>query len=89
MTLLGIGSLFLSMSTEYAEQTFSLLFGEPLAVSSGDAPAHGGYRCRLHLDGGLAVPAAPAFFSRPGTGRQFKASARAASSCCSSWRWGR
>ena len=36
VTLLGIGSLFLSMSTEYAEQTFSLLFGEPLAVSSGD-----------------------------------------------------
>ena len=27
-------SLFLSMSTEYSEQTFSLLFGEPLAVSS-------------------------------------------------------
>jgi zinc/manganese transport system permease protein len=36
VTLLGLGSLFLSMSTEYAEQTFSLLFGEPLAVSSGD-----------------------------------------------------
>ncbi|HUC14911.1 MAG TPA: metal ABC transporter permease [Acidimicrobiales bacterium] len=36
ITLLGIGSLFLSMSTEYSEQTFSLLFGEPLAVSSSD-----------------------------------------------------
>jgi zinc/manganese transport system permease protein len=36
VTLLGIGSLFLSLSTEYAEQTFSLLFGEPLAVSSSD-----------------------------------------------------
>jgi zinc/manganese transport system permease protein len=36
VTLLGIGSLFLSMSSEYAEQTFSLLFGEPLAVSSSD-----------------------------------------------------
>ena len=36
VTLLGIGSLFLSLSTEYAEQTFSLLFGEPLAVSSTD-----------------------------------------------------
>ena len=36
VTLLGVGSLFLSMSTEYAAQTFSLLFGEPLAVSSGD-----------------------------------------------------
>lgn len=36
VTLLGVGSLFLSMSTEYAEQTFSLLFGQPLAVSSGE-----------------------------------------------------
>jgi zinc/manganese transport system permease protein len=36
VTLLGVGSLFLSMSTEYAEQTFSLLFGEPLAVSSAE-----------------------------------------------------
>jgi zinc/manganese transport system permease protein len=36
VTLLGVGSLFLSMSTQYAEQTFSLLFGEPLAVSSAD-----------------------------------------------------
>ena len=36
VTLLGVGSLFLSMSTEYAEQTFALLFGEPLAVSSAD-----------------------------------------------------
>jgi len=36
VTLLGIGALFLSMSTGYAEQTFALLFGEPLAVSSAD-----------------------------------------------------
>ena len=36
VTLLGIGSLFLSMSTEYSEQTFSLLFGEPLAVSASE-----------------------------------------------------
>lgn len=34
VTVLGIGSLFLSMSTEYSEQTFSLLFGEPLAVTT-------------------------------------------------------
>ena len=32
--LLGLGSLFLSMSSQYSEQTFSLLFGEPLAVSA-------------------------------------------------------
>ena len=36
VTLLAIGALFLSMSTGYAEQTFALLFGEPLAVSSAD-----------------------------------------------------
>jgi zinc/manganese transport system permease protein len=36
VTLLGIGALFLSMSTEYSEQTFSLLFGEPLAVSASE-----------------------------------------------------
>ena len=36
VTLLGVGALFLSMSTEYSEQTFSLLFGEPLAVSASE-----------------------------------------------------
>ncbi|HYA45011.1 MAG TPA: metal ABC transporter permease [Acidimicrobiales bacterium] len=36
VTLLGVGSLFLSMSTGYAEQVFALLFGEPLAVSPAD-----------------------------------------------------
>jgi zinc/manganese transport system permease protein len=36
VTLLGIGALFLSMSNEYSEQTFSLLFGEPLAVSASE-----------------------------------------------------
>jgi zinc/manganese transport system permease protein len=34
--MLGVGSLFLSLGTQYSEQTFSLLFGEPLAVSAGD-----------------------------------------------------
>ena len=34
--LLGLGSLFLSMSLEYSAQTFSLLFGEPLAVGTGE-----------------------------------------------------
>jgi zinc/manganese transport system permease protein len=33
VTLLAIGSLFLSMSTEYSEQTFALLFGQTLGVS--------------------------------------------------------
>jgi zinc/manganese transport system permease protein len=34
VAMLGLGSLFLSMSSQYAEQTFALLFGEPLAVST-------------------------------------------------------
>jgi len=33
--MLGIGALFLSFSTEYAEVTYSLLFGEVFGVSSG------------------------------------------------------
>jgi zinc/manganese transport system permease protein len=34
--ILGVGSLFLSLSSQYSGQTFSLLFGEPLAVSGSD-----------------------------------------------------
>jgi zinc/manganese transport system permease protein len=36
VTLLGLGALFLSMSTEYSQATYALLFGEVLGVSSGD-----------------------------------------------------
>ena len=34
--MLGLGSLFLSMTTEYAPVIFSLLFGEVLGVSSSE-----------------------------------------------------
>jgi len=34
--MLGLGSLFLSMTTEYAPQIYSLLFGEVLGVSTGE-----------------------------------------------------
>jgi zinc/manganese transport system permease protein len=34
--MLGLGSLFLSFSTEYAPEIYSLLFGEVLGVSRGD-----------------------------------------------------
>ena len=34
--MLGLGSLFLSFSTEYAPQIFALLFGEVLGVSRGE-----------------------------------------------------
>ena len=36
VTLLGLGALFLSMSTEYSQATYALLFGEVLGVSSSD-----------------------------------------------------
>lgn len=42
VVLLGLGDLFLSRSTEYASQTFALLFGEVLGVSSSElAPTAG------------------------------------------------
>jgi zinc/manganese transport system permease protein len=34
--MLGLGALFVSVSTEYAEETYSLLFGEVFGVSSGE-----------------------------------------------------
>jgi zinc/manganese transport system permease protein len=36
VVMLGLGSLFLSMTTEYAPEIYSLLFGEVLGVSSND-----------------------------------------------------
>ena len=32
--MLGLGALFVSVSTEYAEETYSLLFGEVFGVGS-------------------------------------------------------
>jgi zinc/manganese transport system permease protein len=34
--MLGLGALFVGLSTEYAEETYSLLFGEVFGVSSGE-----------------------------------------------------
>ncbi|WP_300610098.1 metal ABC transporter permease [Trebonia sp.] len=34
--MLGLGALFVSVSTEYAEETYSLLFGEVFGVSRGE-----------------------------------------------------
>lgn len=34
VTMLGLGALFLSMTTEYSAEIFSLLFGEPLGVAT-------------------------------------------------------
>jgi len=36
VTLLGLGALFLSMSSGYSQAAYALLFGEVLGVSSGD-----------------------------------------------------
>ncbi len=36
VSLLGVGALFLGLSTNYSQQAFSLLFGSPLAVSSSE-----------------------------------------------------
>jgi zinc/manganese transport system permease protein len=36
VTMLAIGSLFVSFSTEYAQETYSLLFGEVLGISSNE-----------------------------------------------------
>ena len=36
VAMLGLGALFVSMSTEYAQVTYSLLFGEVFGVSSGE-----------------------------------------------------
>jgi zinc/manganese transport system permease protein len=36
VTLLGLGALFLSMSTEYSQAVYALLFGQVLGIASGD-----------------------------------------------------
>jgi zinc/manganese transport system permease protein len=36
VTMLGLGALFVSVSTQYAEETYSLLFGEVFGVSKGE-----------------------------------------------------
>jgi zinc/manganese transport system permease protein len=57
VTMLGLGSLFLSWSTEYAPEIFSLLFGEVLGVS--------GNQVVVTLILGMAAVAAVAVLYRP------------------------
>jgi zinc/manganese transport system permease protein len=38
VVMLGLGALFVSVSTEYAQETYSLLFGEVFGVSNGRSP---------------------------------------------------
>ena len=42
--MLGVGALFVSWSTEYAQEAYSLLFGEVFGVSAGRGAAHRGAR---------------------------------------------
>ena len=42
--MLGLGALFLSMTTEYAPAIYSLLFGEVLGVSTNELLPTGGNR---------------------------------------------
>lgn len=54
---LGLGSLFLGLSTQYSEETFSLLFGEPLAVSRAELlPSAAIAVACLLLTAGIARP---------------------------------
>ncbi len=34
--MLGLGALFISISSEYAEETYALLFGEVFGISQGE-----------------------------------------------------
>ncbi len=36
VVMLGLGALFVSISSQYAEETYSLLFGEVFGVSQGE-----------------------------------------------------
>jgi zinc/manganese transport system permease protein len=51
VVLLGLGALFLSFTTEYSPEIFSLLFGEVLGVATNDIPpiAVGGLVCVLAM----------------------------------------
>jgi len=53
--LLGFGALFLSMSSEYSQEVYSLLFGEILGVGTGDIGA-------VAVIGGIAVAAVIVLF---------------------------
>ena len=70
--MLALGAAFLSQTTQYEPEIYSLLFGEVLGVSSGEIlPVAGlGLVCaRCHR---RAVPAAAAHFTRPGDCRRHR-----------------
>ena len=86
VTLLGLGALFLSMSTEYSEQTFSLLFGEPLAVArrSFFPPRPSGPLASAWSCSSIVAWCYPPL---PPNWRPHRASSLSMSSCGSCWPW--
>ena len=64
--MLALGAAFLSQSTEYEPQIFSLLFGEILGVSSSKILPVAVLGCRLHPRRRRSLPAPDAHLARPG-----------------------
>ena len=87
--MLGVGALFVSWSTEYAQEAYSLLFGEVFGVSTDEVAAH--LRARRRVDRGdhRHVPAAPAVLgaARGGRGARGVRPPDGARRSCSSWPW--
>ena len=67
--MLGLGSLFLSLSVEYAPEVYSLLFGEVLGISSNEVRADRGAGARVRRRDRAAVPPADAVLGA-GRGRR-------------------
>ena len=63
--MLALGAAFLSQSTEYEPQIFSLLFGEILGVSQSQIAARGHARAGVHPRRRRPLPAADAHLHGP------------------------
>ena len=86
--MLGTGALFLSLSSQYAQETYSLLFGEVFGISPD-------VLLPIGILGGLSILAiAGASSARcmlssamPEVGRGPRRAARTGSRSCSCWSW--
>ena len=63
--MLALGAAFLSRTTQYEPEIYSLLFGEILGRQHQPDPPHRRPRRRLPRSGSCAVPAAHALLRRP------------------------
>ena len=66
VTMLGLGALFVSLNAEYASETYSLLFGEILGVSTSQLVADGRARDRLRRRDHDPLPPADALVAAAG-----------------------